>query len=130
MWRLLQGKVTKKKPKGTVAVLRIKPLGLVVKVLREPTVADTDTSGIIDIKEALLLGAALALDALGAGFGAAAAGFGVIWATILVSVTSLLFLTVGLHIGREKLVFLNQKLTKYFPGFLLLTLAVIKAFQK
>ena len=68
-------KVSDKKSKEAVAVFRIRPLGLVVKILREPTVADTDTSGMIDIKEALLLGSALALDALGAGLGAAATGY-------------------------------------------------------
>ncbi len=111
----------------TIASFQIKPLGLVIKILREPIAADTDTSGIIDIGEALLLGAALAMDSFGAGFGAAAAGFGIIWTTTLVSIASLIFLSIGLYIGRKKLVFLNQKLTKYLPGILLLVLAFIKS---
>ena len=57
----------------------------------------------------------------------AAAGFGIIWTTTLVSIASLIFLSIGLYIGRKKLVFLNQKLTKYLPGTLLLVLAFIKS---
>ncbi len=129
-WSLLEAssRESKSKNKETVAVFQIKPLGLIVKILREPTKADADISGIIDIKEALLLGAALALDAFGAGFGAAAVGFEIIWTTVLVSITSLLFLSVGLNIGRKKLVYLNHKSTKYLPGALLIALAVFKTF--
>lgn len=132
IWFLLEAnsKVSDKKSKEAVAVFRIRPLGLVVKILREPTVADTDTSGMIDIKEALLLGSALALDALGAGLGAAATGYNIILTIVLVSITSLLFLKVGLHIGRKESVFLNQNLTKYLPGFLLIALAVFKIFHR
>jgi putative sporulation protein YtaF len=131
LWSLLEAssRDSSKKSKETIAIFCIKPLGLVVKILREPTVADTDISGMIDIKEALLLGAALALDALGAGLGAAAAGYGIIRTTFFVSITSLLFLEVGLHIGRKKPVLLNEKSTKYLPGFLLLALAIIKVSQ-
>lgn len=132
IWSLIEAlsRESSSKSEKTIAIFRIKPLGLAVKILREPTAADINTSGVIDIKEALLLGSALALDAFGAGFGAAAAGFGIIWTTILVSITSLLFLSVGLYIGSKKLVYLNQKVTIYLPGALLIALAVFKMFQK
>ncbi len=130
-WSLLEAfsRKSSNKREKTVVAFRIKSLGLVVKILREPTMADINTSGVIDTKEALLLGVALALDAFGAGFGAAAAGFGLGLTTILVSIASFVFLSIGLYIGRRKLVFLQKKSTKYLPGILLITLAIIRALQ-
>ncbi|MDD2202417.1 MAG: manganese efflux pump [Firmicutes bacterium] len=54
--------------------LRLKPLGLVVQIMRDPEVADVDRSGAISAGEAFLLGTALALDSLGTGLGAGLAG--------------------------------------------------------
>ncbi|MDD4569664.1 MAG: sporulation membrane protein YtaF [Tepidanaerobacteraceae bacterium] len=132
IWSLLEAfsRESNEKDKKTIAIFRITTLGLVVKILREPIAADTDTSGVIDIKEALLLGIALALDAFAAGFGASAAGFQIIWTTILISVTSLLFLSVGLCIGCKKLFFSKKIIIKCLPGTLLLALAIFKAIQK
>lgn len=56
--------------------LNIRPLGIVVHVLADPVRADRDRSGVIDKKEAWVLGVALGLDALAAGFAAAMIGFG------------------------------------------------------
>lgn len=55
--------------------VRIPILGVAVQVLRDPAAADVNRSGVIDTRESLLLGLALGLDALGAGFGAAMTGF-------------------------------------------------------
>ncbi|MDI5788515.1 hypothetical protein PO124_09275 [Bacillus licheniformis] len=53
----------------------MKSLGIVIHILRKPTSADIDKSGIITGIEAFLLGFALSIDAFGAGIGAAALGF-------------------------------------------------------
>jgi putative sporulation protein YtaF len=60
---------------GALCTIRLRPLGLVIQILREPQAADIDRSGTISAGEAGLLGLALALDSVGAGFGAALAGF-------------------------------------------------------
>ena len=49
----------------------IRSLGVVIHILKKPTRADFDRSGIITGLEALFLGVALSLDAFGAGIGAA-----------------------------------------------------------
>ena len=116
------------KNKDIIASFRIKT-PKVVKKSREPTTADADISGFID-KRRLYCWDSSSPDAFGAGFGAACAGFKIIWSTILVSVMSLLFLSIGLNIGNKKLVFLNERLTKYLPGYLLLALAAFKALKK
>ena len=41
-----------KQTKESILTIRLKPLGLVVQVLKEPVIADIDTSGTIDTNEA------------------------------------------------------------------------------
>jgi len=48
--------------------------GLVIQVLKTPDIADVDGSGGISLRESLLLGSALAMDAFASGIGAAMAG--------------------------------------------------------
>lgn len=54
--------------------IAIKSLGITIQVLRDPSNCDIDKSGIIDVKESLLLGLALSVDAIGVGIGSAAFG--------------------------------------------------------
>ena len=58
----------KEEPKQEEKVwkLEIASLGLVIQILRKPTVADFDKSGTISAGEALLLGIALSVDSFGA----------------------------------------------------------------
>lgn len=110
----------------TIAIFNIKSLGLVIKILKEPISADTDTSGTIDSREACFLGIALALDAFGAGFGAAIAGFNIFTTTLLVTLSSLVFLSIGLSIGHKKQLIIKEKNLKFLPAILLISLAIVK----
>ena len=71
--------------------LEIASLGLVIQILRKPTVADFDKSGTISAGEALLLGIALSVDSFGAGIGASLLGYAPAMMAILVAVMSSLF---------------------------------------
>lgn len=113
-----------------IATLKIKPLGLVVTILREPVIADRDISGEIDPKEAFLLGTALAMDAFGAGIGAAAAGFNAALVIILVTIMSFLFLYAGLYIGAKRMPGMENCWVKFLPGGLLFALALTKVFYR
>ncbi|SDJ21914.1 sporulation membrane protein YtaF [Natribacillus halophilus] len=114
----------RKKQEGTMVNWEIKKLGLVIKVLRKPTAADMDGSGTISVKEAMLLGFALALDAFGAGFGAAMLGYPVIVFAVFVFVMCSVFLVLGKKGGFrladrktiDKLVFL--------PGLLIVCIGI------
>lgn len=68
-------------------------------VLRDPFQADKDKSGTISISEAFVLGAALALDAFGAGLGAAMLGYSPFFTAILIAAMSGLFVFSGIKIG-------------------------------
>lgn len=97
-------------------------------ILTKPIKADLDQSGVISANEALLLGAALALDAFGAGIGASMLGYSPIITTLLVAIMSGAFLYSGIKLG----LFLSksntlQQLT-FVPPFLLIVLGVINIF--
>jgi len=55
-------------------ILQLRLLGLVIQVLRSPDLADMDGSGGISLRESILLGSALAMDAFASGIGAALTG--------------------------------------------------------
>ncbi|WP_404454532.1 sporulation membrane protein YtaF [Virgibacillus necropolis] len=93
-------------------------------VLTNPQHADLDQSGTISAKEALLLGTALALDAFGAGIGAAMLSYSPIVTALLIAMMSGLFVYCGIHAG----VFLSknksmQKVT-FLPPLLLIALGI------
>jgi putative sporulation protein YtaF len=48
---------------GRTIKIHIRPLGLVIQILKEPVRADLDSSGVISPGEAFILGIALAMDA-------------------------------------------------------------------
>lgn len=78
-----------------------KGFSLLSCVLREPSLADFDSSGAITGKEAVVLGVALAMDAFGAGFGAAMMGFAPLTTAACVGIAKFLLLAGGLFLGRR-----------------------------
>ncbi len=109
-----------------MAQIRIKTLGLVIRVLREPHQADLDKSGTISTREALLLGAALAMDALGAGFAVSMLGFGVISTALMVGVGHLLLTYSGLYTGRSLGNTAWGSHLAALPGCILITMGLFK----
>lgn len=103
-------------------------LGLVVSVLRTPMVADVDQSGSISALEACLLGAALSLDALGAGLGAAFIGLSPIYMAFTIAVTSTLFLRLGMWFGLRYGNKLWRSILPYIPGICMILIGVVRFF--
>jgi len=104
----------------------IKSIGLVVQILKKPMSADFDRSGTITGVEAFMLGAALSLDATGAGIGSAMLGISPVFLAVTVAVMSSLFLIVGLFLGTY---FSNSKWVQTFsfiPGLLLICIGLWK----
>lgn len=94
-------------------------------VIITPEQADIDRSGVISVQEALLLGIALALDAFGAGLGAAFLGYSPLLTTLLIACMSGIFVFSGIQIGL--LLAKNEQLQKmtFIPPLLLIGLGVI-----
>ncbi|ERJ12675.1 sporulation membrane protein YtaF [Haloplasma contractile] len=134
LWQLIEGwkrtKLKNLKESGCQSVvlvkIKIKLLGIILQVVCDPREADLDHSGDIDFKEAILLGIALNIDALGAGIGAGVAGFSMILAPI-----SALFLFVslllGLYIGKNY-ISSSLKEKSYLFTALILILIGMKSF--
>lgn len=123
-------KITSKKETDTdneklLISFKIKSLGIVIRILKEPVRADFDNSGSINPIEALFLGLALALDALGAGLGAGLTGFPTLIVAIVIGIVSLLFVSSGVLIG-EKIGDIIPKYFEVLPGFIIIFLGLVK----
>lgn len=108
---------------------RIPILGLIIQVFHEPLSADSDESQHITTFEALVLGGALALDAVAAGLGAAVLGLPNLATTIAVMAASYIFISVGLKLGWH-LTILPEGYSKlrWIPGAIVIFLGIFKIF--
>jgi putative sporulation protein YtaF len=104
--------------------LEIKSLGVVIHILKKPTVADFDHSGSITGIEAVMLGLALSLDAFGAGIGAALLGYSPIYLAVIVAVMSSCFLSMGIKCGKVFAGFKWMRAFSFIPGVLLIMLGI------
>lgn len=98
--------------------------GLVIQVLKTPDIADVDGSGVISVRESLLLGCALALDAFASGIGAAMAGM-TFWIIGIAALTLIIMLRIGqLMAGKVPENWTNK--AEYLPGAVLILVGLIK----
>ena len=104
----------------------IRSLGVVISILRKPTTADFDDSGTITGVEAIMLGAALSLDAFGAGIGASMVGFPPIETSLLIACMSSLFLLLGLKFGNLTSNITWMDKLSFLPGCLLIILGFMR----
>lgn len=81
--------------------LRVKPLGVMIQVMRCPEIADVDRSGQLGFGEAVLLGSALALDTFGAGLAAGLGGGSWMTVAVAVGVMTLCGLAGGTALGQR-----------------------------
>jgi len=122
-WQLLEG-LKKYRDNPVLLTIKLKTFGLVLQVIREPENADMDKSGDINYREALLLGAALNMDVMGVGFGAAIAGYSFL---LIPFVTTALFFALysGLLIGEKYTTGFLGKKGYILPGTVLILLGII-----
>jgi putative sporulation protein YtaF len=117
-------------PLRSVARIELRRLGLVICVLRAPQTADMDRSGTISASEAVLLGFALSLDALGAGFGAAMVGFPALPSALFIAAASGMFLLAGLRFGRRFAVRIaGAKAVSVLPGLILIATGIARLME-
>jgi putative sporulation protein YtaF len=111
---------------STVWTLELRPFGLMVQILRTPSAADMDRSGIITAGEALLLGAALSLDAFGAGIGAGLAGYPPAVTAIVIAAASGSFLWLGTKVGFKAAGWRWVRQLTVLPAILLILMGLFK----
>lgn len=110
----------------TIIDFEIKSLGIVIQILRKPMSADFDQSGTINGIEAYMLGLALSLDAFGAGIGAAMLDFSPTILATTVALMSLLFIGVGLRLGKHFSENSWLQRFSFIPGVLLIIIGIWK----
>jgi putative sporulation protein YtaF len=128
LWQVIKKRKANKstKPIQASALLSVldKNLSNLLKIIRKPSLADTDFSGIIDLKESILLGGALSLDAFAAGIGAGFSGMN-LSVVFLVGVCQIAMINLG-RLFTQRLPEQILSKTQYLPGALLITLAIWK----
>ncbi|MBC8079747.1 MAG: manganese efflux pump [Gorillibacterium sp.] len=114
------------KHKPAVFSLELKRMGLVIQILRTPSIADADRSGVISSSEAAMLGLALSLDAFGAGIGAALVGFSPFHTAGLIAVSSAIFISLGLNLGFRFANLNGLRRFSVLPGIILIVMGLMK----
>ncbi len=112
----------------TLIIFQIHLLGFLIKILKEPQIADADKSGTISIHESLLLGMALALDSLGAGVAISLMGFNIIITALCVGVCQFLFMYCGAIAGSKWSSTLLGNKISILPGLLLVMIGLSRFF--
>lgn len=106
--------------------IKIKSLNLIINIAREPSAADTDHSEIIDMKEAVYIGAALSLDALTVGLALAAYQIPLPWFLLISAAINSTFLLVGQQAGRFAGKFISENKLKLVASVTIILLGLTK----
>lgn len=118
-------KAGKKKKSITLA---LKPLGITVNIIKDPISCDMDSSKSIDSFEACYMGVALSVDSFAAGVSTGITGMSSIAVVAMCGGCQLLFLCMGLFLGKRlRLVKnINDKVFTVISGVLLIVLSIIR----
>jgi putative sporulation protein YtaF len=116
--------VTQKPVLEPVFRFQLSLFGLVIQVLKTPDIADVDGSGGISLRESLLLGSALAMDAFASGIGAAMAGM-TLSVIGIVALTQIMMLRLGQQMAGKIPESWTAK-AEYLPGTVLILVGLGK----
>ncbi|NLM46999.1 MAG: sporulation membrane protein YtaF [Firmicutes bacterium] len=106
-----------------------KNIRFLAEILREPSRADFDRSGIINGREAAVLGAALAMDAFTGGFGAALMGFPPLSVAMAVGSAKFILLGGGLLAGKQYAHKIGGEKATILAGALLVLIGIARVFS-
>lgn len=128
LYQFITSQRTAREPQTDYKVIEfeIKPLSIIIKILKKPMEADFDKSGKISGVEALFLGLALSLDSFGAGIGAALIDLPPILFSIVVTISSTIFVIAGLNIGKIFRSVAWMKNLTLLPGIALILIGLFK----
>lgn len=107
-------------------VFSIKPLGIIVQILKQPSRADFDCSGEISTSEAFFLGLALAMDALGAGIGIAMTGSNILYTAVCVGMLKFILVNSGIYLGSKISAKELKAVTALVPGLVFIAIGIME----
>ncbi len=105
--------------------IHIRTLGLVIQIHRKPYRGSVDKSGIISVREVVLLSLALASDSFAAGFAVSMLGFNILYTALIVGMVHFVLTHLGLLAGKGFGTKLSLEFTT-LPGFILIALGLFK----
>lgn len=97
-----------------------------IKILKKPMTADIDRSGKINGVEPILIGIALSLDSFGAGIGIYILGASPIFTPLYVFCITVVFLLLGVNVGKYCANIKGLKNMSFIPGCLLIIIGIWK----
>lgn len=104
----------------------IRPLGITISIMRDPSLCDFDNSSKIDTREAIYLSLALSFDSVAVGLGAGLAGISAWYLPILVGASQFLFLKLGKALGAKlSSLKIPHKIWTVLSGLILILLAIV-----
>lgn len=103
-------------------------LGITIKIIKNPTSSDLDSSHSIDSKEALFLGVALSLDCFCMGVGGSMIGISPLLFPLFICVFQLIFLNIGHTLGKglQQLSHLPDNTWSIISGILLIFIGIFR----
>ena len=103
-------------------------LGITIKIIKNPTSSDLDSSHSIDSKEALFLGFALSLDCFCIGAFGSIIGVSSFLFPVFISIFQLVFLSIGNMLGKKlhRLSNLPDNIWSVISGILLVLIGVVR----
>ena len=125
-----ESKKTKHITKEKIYKLIIKPLGLTIQIIKNPTSSDLDNSNHIDAKEAFYLGLAISIDSFCAGIGCSATGITSVYFPLFIAIFHVLFLTLGSLVGSKlsSKTKIPDNIWSIISGLLLIIIGIYKLF--
>lgn len=94
------------------------------QILDEPEKADSDHSGVIDLKESFFLALALTINNLGLGIGASITGLNIFATVACTFIFSLLSIPLGCYIGRKCASALFGKYAQLISGLIIILMGI------
>ena len=104
----------------------IKPLGIIVQILKQPSRADFDCSGEKSTSEAFFLGLALAMDALGAGIGIAMTGSNILYTAVCAGMLKFILVNSGIFLGSKINARELKAVTALVPGMVFIAIGIME----
>lgn len=103
-------------------------LGITIKIIKNPSSSDLDSSNSIDSKEALFLGVALSLDCFCIGIGGSMIGMSPFLFPLFISFFQLVFLNIGNILGKKlyQLSHLPDNTWSIISGILLILIGIFR----
>ncbi len=105
----------------------VKPLGITVSIMQDPTLCDFDDSSRIDGREAVYLALALSLDSIAISIGVGISGFTQWYLPLLIGASQLVFLECGRYLGKKlaNKFKISNKVWTFLAGLALIILALL-----